>query len=77
MRLLERVVAAGNLAVMAHLVHGRELATPAVRAAVQRLRSVGAVIRAQVTAGELLPTILGPRVGTPGNRLSPRYEMRS
>ncbi len=48
MRLLERVVAAGkHLAVMAHLVHGRELATPAVRAAVQRLRSVGAVIRAQ------------------------------
>jgi len=46
MRLLERVVAAGNLAVMAHLVHRRELATPAVQAAVQRLRSVGAVIRA-------------------------------
>jgi KamA family protein len=48
LRLLERVVASGrHLAVMAHFVHPRELGTPAVRAAIERLRSIGAVIRTQ------------------------------
>jgi KamA family protein len=48
LRLLERVVAAGkHLAVMSHFSHPRELATDAVRAAIGRLRSTGAVIRAQ------------------------------
>jgi len=48
LRLLERIVAAGkHLAVMAHFVHPRELATPAVEAAIERLRSVGATIRTQ------------------------------
>src|SRR4051794_18285071 len=48
LRLLEHVVAAGkHLAVMAHFIHPRELGTPAVRAAIERLRSVGAVIRTQ------------------------------
>jgi KamA family protein len=47
-RLFERIVAAGkHLAVMAHFSHWRELSTPAVEAAIQRLRSVGAVIRSQ------------------------------
>jgi KamA family protein len=48
LELLERVVASGrHLAVMAHFVHPRELCTPAVRAAIERLRSIGAVIRTQ------------------------------
>src|SRR5918911_492033 len=48
LELLERVVAAGkHLAVMAHFVHWRELETDAARAAIARLRSVGAVIRSQ------------------------------
>jgi L-lysine 2,3-aminomutase len=48
MRLFERIVASGkHLAIMAHFVHPRELSTPAARAAIERLRSVGAVIRAQ------------------------------
>ena len=48
MRLFERVAAAGrHLAVMAHFEHWRELSTPAVEAAIARLRSVGAVIRTQ------------------------------
>jgi KamA family protein len=48
LRLLERVVAAGkHVALMAHFVHPRELATPAVQAAIERLRSVGVVIRTQ------------------------------
>jgi KamA family protein len=48
MRLFERVVAAGkHVAVMAHFVHPRELSTRAVEAAIQRLRSAGAVVRAQ------------------------------
>ena len=48
LELLERVVAAGkHLAVMAHFVHWRELETEAARAAIARLRSVGAVIRSQ------------------------------
>jgi L-lysine 2,3-aminomutase len=48
LRLFERVVAAGkHLAVMAHFVHPGELATPAVQAAIERLRSAGAVVRAQ------------------------------
>ena len=48
LRLLERVVAAGkHVAIMAHFVHPRELTTPAVRAAIERLRSIGVVIRTQ------------------------------
>ncbi|MEV6977010.1 lysine 2,3-aminomutase [Kitasatospora sp. NPDC093806] len=48
LRLFERVVAAGRqVAVMAHVSHPRELAGEAVRAAVARIRSTGAVIRAQ------------------------------
>jgi KamA family protein len=46
--LLEKVVAAGkHLAIMAHFNHGRELRTPAVRQAIRRLQSLGAVIRTQ------------------------------
>ena len=48
LRLLERIVVAGkHVAIMAHFVHPRELSTPAVQAAIERLRSVGAVIRTQ------------------------------
>lgn len=48
LRLLERAVAAGkHVAVMAHFVHPRELSTDAVRTAIERLRSVGVVIRTQ------------------------------
>jgi hypothetical protein len=48
MRLLERIVGAGkHLAVMAHFSHWRELSTLAVEAAIERLKSVGAVIRSQ------------------------------
>jgi KamA family protein len=48
LRLMERMVAAGkHVAIMAHFVHPNELRTPAVRAAIERLRSVGVVIRTQ------------------------------
>ena len=48
MRILERIVRSGfHLAVMAHFSHFRELETPAVGVALQRLRSAGAVIRCQ------------------------------
>jgi L-lysine 2,3-aminomutase len=48
LRLMERIVASGrHLAVMAHFSHWRELETDAVQAAIRRLQSVGAVIRAQ------------------------------
>ena len=48
LRLFEKVVASGrHLAVMAHLNHWRELSTPVVRRAIERLRDTGAVIRAQ------------------------------
>ncbi|MCT6777196.1 KamA family radical SAM protein [Streptomyces rubiginosohelvolus] len=48
MRLFEQAVAAGrHVAVMAHFSHPRELETDAVREAVARIRSTGAVIRAQ------------------------------
>jgi KamA family protein len=48
LRLFERIVAAGkHLAVMAHFVHWKELDTPAVRAAIERVRATGAVIRTQ------------------------------
>ncbi|MGC4808256.1 KamA family radical SAM protein [Micromonospora sp. DT233] len=48
LRLFERIVAAGrHVAVMAHFSHPRELATPAVREAIRRIRATGAVIRAQ------------------------------
>ncbi|HEY1569402.1 MAG TPA: hypothetical protein VGF68_20400 [Solirubrobacteraceae bacterium] len=48
LRLLERAVRAGkHVAVMAHFVHPRELSTPEVQAAIERLRSVGVVIRTQ------------------------------
>ncbi|MFN4062791.1 KamA family radical SAM protein [Parazoarcus communis] len=47
-RLLERMVKAGkHVALMAHYNHWRELETPAARAAIQRIRATGAVIRAQ------------------------------
>jgi KamA family protein len=47
-RVLERVVTAGkHLAVMAHFVHWRELATPAAQEATARLRAIGATIRSQ------------------------------
>jgi KamA family protein len=48
MRLFEEVTAAGkSLALMAHFSHPRELEPPMVMAAVQRIRSAGAVIRTQ------------------------------
>jgi L-lysine 2,3-aminomutase len=48
MRILEKIVRRGfHLAVMAHFSHFRELETPAVGAALQRLRNAGAVIRCQ------------------------------
>jgi KamA family protein len=48
LRLFERMVTAGkHVAIMAHFVHPRELGTPAVQAAIDRLRSVGVVIRTQ------------------------------
>ena len=48
LRLFEQVVASGkHLAIMAHLNHWQELATPLVRQAIRRLRATGAVIRAQ------------------------------
>ena len=46
--LFEQVAAAGkHLAIMAHVSHPRELASTAVRVAVQRIRATGAVIRCQ------------------------------
>jgi KamA family protein len=46
--LLGRIVASGkHVAVMAHFVHPRELSTPAVRTAIERLQSVGVVVRTQ------------------------------
>lgn len=48
LRLFEQVVAAGkHLALMTHFSHPRELETPAVRAALRRIRATGAVIRCQ------------------------------
>ena len=48
LRLFERIVRSGyHLAVMAHYTHYRELETPAARAAVERVRRTGAVIRSQ------------------------------
>jgi len=48
LRLFERVVKSGrHLALMAHFTHPRELATPIVRQAIERIRSTGAVIRTQ------------------------------
>jgi KamA family protein len=48
LRLFERVVASGrHLALMAHFTHPRELETPVVRKAIERIRSTGAVIRTQ------------------------------
>lgn len=47
-RLLERLVEAGkHVAIMAHYNHWKELDTDAARAAIRRIRSTGAVIRAQ------------------------------
>jgi KamA family protein len=46
LRLFEEVVASGrHLALMAHFTHPRELETPIVRQAIERIRSTGAVIR--------------------------------
>jgi KamA family protein len=48
LRLFERVVASGrHLALMAHFTHPRELETPVVRKAIERIRGTGAVIRTQ------------------------------
>jgi L-lysine 2,3-aminomutase len=48
LRLFERCVTAGrHVAVMAHFSHPRELTTDAVRTAISRIHSTGAVIRAQ------------------------------
>ncbi len=48
LRLLEKLVAGGkHVALMAHYNHWRELETPAARRAIARVRSTGAVIRAQ------------------------------
>ena len=48
LRLFERVVASGrHLALMAHFTHPRELETPVVRKAIERIRSTGATIRTQ------------------------------
>jgi L-lysine 2,3-aminomutase len=48
LRLFEQVVASGrHLALMAHFTHPRELDTPMVRQAIERIRSTGAVIRTQ------------------------------
>ncbi|WP_051877311.1 KamA family radical SAM protein [Streptomyces natalensis] len=48
LRLFERCVQAGrHVAVMAHFSHAQELATDAVRDAIARIQSTGAVIRAQ------------------------------
>jgi KamA family protein len=48
LRLFEQVAAAGkHLAIMAHVSHPRELASTAVRTAVQRIRATGAVLRCQ------------------------------
>ena len=48
LRLLEQCVAADrHVAVMAHFSHPRELETPLVRRALERLRATGAVVRSQ------------------------------
>jgi hypothetical protein len=48
LRLLERILAHGkHLSIMAHFNHARELSTPAVGRAIQRLLALGAVIRTQ------------------------------
>jgi L-lysine 2,3-aminomutase len=48
LRLFEEVVKSGrHLALMAHFTHPRELETPLVRQAIERIRSTGAVIRTQ------------------------------
>jgi KamA family protein len=48
LRLFERVVKSGrHLALMAHFTHPRELDTPIVRNAIERIRGTGAVIRTQ------------------------------
>lgn len=48
LQLFERVVASGrHLALMAHFSHPRELATPVVRKAIERIRGTGTIIRTQ------------------------------
>ena len=48
LRLFEEVVESGrHLALMAHFTHPRELETPMVRQAIERIRATGAVIRTQ------------------------------
>jgi KamA family protein len=48
LRLFERVVKSGrHLALMAHFTHPREIETPIVRNAIERIRGTGAVIRTQ------------------------------
>ncbi|MCC6383541.1 MAG: lysine 2,3-aminomutase [Bacteroidia bacterium] len=48
LKLFDKVVAAGkHLSIMAHFSHYRELQTPAVKEAIQRIRNTGAEIRTQ------------------------------
>ncbi|MGA0102314.1 MAG: KamA family radical SAM protein [Steroidobacteraceae bacterium] len=48
LRLFEQVVASGrHLALMAHFTHPREMETPMVERAIERIRSTGAMIRTQ------------------------------
>ncbi|MGA1676948.1 MAG: KamA family radical SAM protein [Pseudomonadales bacterium] len=48
LRLFEQVVASGrHLALMAHFTHPREMETPMVEKAIERIRSTGAMIRTQ------------------------------
>jgi len=48
LRLFERVITSGkHLALMAHVNHPRELETPIVQEAIQRIRNTGVVIRTQ------------------------------
>lgn len=48
LRLFERIVDSGkHLAIMAHINHWKELETPVVAEAIRRVRSTGAIIRAQ------------------------------
>ena len=54
LRLFEEVVESGrHLALMAHFTHPRELETPMVRQAIERIRSTGAVIELDSARGEL------------------------
>jgi len=48
LRVFERIVASGkHCAIMVHIIHPRELSTPAAQEAIRRIRATGAVIRSQ------------------------------